>query len=1070
MVHRPAAVLALLLAARVGPALAAHPPSIAESGRSAIKIYSDQDGLPQNSIEAVSFDRQGYLWLGTQDGAVRYNGREWMSLSMPRPTVTNWVSSILLDQDGSLWFGTRGDGVHRYQEGHFQSFGIVEGFPDPQVLALHQTFERGRPVVWVGTADHGLLRIVEGRVEAVTAPVETPFTRVNTLATTKSEEGHPALFVGTERGLLRLSGRRWTAWDRSDFGLPSDHVLSLLETEAPGGRRALWVGSERGLAVRENGTWRALALPDELQNAYVYRLAATRTPLGEPVIWVGAENGLGRLEAGHWRFWNMARGLPSNVIRTLAPVSPGDGPTTLWIGTFGGLVRLTEGKWTSYTHQSGLAENAVFSIQELAPDDMWFGTLGGGLSRLKDGRWSQVSRYRDRSIPAVMSLLKAHGPQGVPELWVGTRGSGLLRFDGRSWSEILPPEALPDTWIYALLETAAPDGGLIRWLGTRKGLLRLRGKERRVYNTDSGLPNDHVVALLASRDAQGRPTLWIGTRGGGIARLELESGELSTHDPEGLLGGLRVGSLLETAGPGGQRHLWVSSNGAGVYRLDLTNLDGRPVHFSERSQPALPSDLVYQMQVDTAGRLYFFTRRGVARFTPRQPDQANPAEYRVFTYTSGDGLPSNGCTQGSTFVDHQGRLWTGTVAGAAMFVPGEEREDRLSKPLYLESAIRMRSGQALPPDGVLEHGENHLAFRYALLSYHRESDTRYRVQLEGLDPTPSDWIPEGRKEYTTLPPGAYVFKVWGRDYAGNESGPLELAFRIRPAFWSTWWALLFYGMLVGAGVALVFRLRLHSLRTRAAHLEARVTERTAELEAANRALEEQSLTDPLTGVKNRRFVAATLPLDVAQVVRTYRERLALHKRDGDANLDLVFFLVDMDHFKSVNDGFGHQGGDSVLQQVVERLKAVVRQTDTVVRWGGEEFLVLARQSNRHEAPAVADRIRAAMADRPFEPRTGETVRGTCSVGFAAFPFLPGEPEVVPWEQVVHLADHALYAAKRGGRNAWVGLEAAGGVGPQQLGESPFLRIAQLLREGLLEVRTSLPDSASLDWGTSALRP
>lgn len=1059
------AVLPLLLTAFAAMAVAGPPRSVVESGRSAMKVYSDQEGLPQNSIEAVAFDRRGYLWLGTQDGAVRYNGREWMPLPMPRPTVANWVSAILVGQDGSLWFGTRGDGLHRYQDGRFQSFGLAEGFPDAQVLALQETTEGGRPVVWAGTADHGLIRIVEGRVEPVAAPSGTPFTRVEALASTTTEEGVPALLVGTERGLLRFSGRSWTTWDRRDFGLPTDHVLSVLETQAPGGRRALWVGTERGLAVQEAGTWRTFDLTNGLRNAYVYRLAATRTAAGEPVVWIGTEGGVGRLEAGQLRFWDMARGLPSNVIRSLTPGSSADGPTTLWIGSFAGLVRLTEGKWVSYTHLSGLAENAVFAIQELTPDEMWFGTLGGGLSRLKNGRWSQVSSYRDRPLPAVMSLLRASGPGGAPELWAGTRGSGLLRFDGSSWSEILPPEALPDTWIYALLETRSASGALIRWVGTRKGLLRLEAKARRLYTKESGLPHDHVVALLSSRDAQGRPTLWIGTRGGGVACLDLRSGRFTVHDAQSGMGGLGVGSLLETRGPQGQRFLWVSSNGAGVFRLDLAAPNGGWTHFSESSRPALPSDLVYQMQADAAGRLYFFTRRGVGRFSPRTPSADDPAEYAVFTYTSGDGLPSNGCTQGSSFVDHRGRLWTGTVAGAAVFDPAQEREDHAAKPLYLESSSLLGSGRGILPGAVLPQGEHHLAFRYALLSYHREADTRYRVQLLGLDPNPSDWIPDGRKEYTTLPPGSYLFRVWGKDYAGNQSGPVELAFHIRPAFWHSWWAFWFYLALAVAGVALAYRLWRRTLKARTAQLEARVAERTAELEAANRALEEQSLTDPLTGVRNRRFVAATLPLDVAQVVRTYRDRVVPQKRNGDGNLDLVFLLVDMDHFKAVNDSFGHQGGDSVLQQVVERLKTAVRQTDTVVRWGGEEFLVLARQSNRHEAPAVAERIRAIMADSPFEPLAGEPLTCTCSVGFAAFPFLLGEPEMVPWEQVMHLADHALYAAKRAGRNAWVGIEAAPDVGPARLGDSPFLRIAELVSEGLLELRTSLPPDAPLDWGS-----
>ncbi len=1035
-----------------------------ETGRSALKVYTDRDGLPQNSVEAVTFDQEGYLWLGTQDGAVRYDGREWETLSMPRPTITNWVGAMLAASDGALWFGTRGDGVHRYRDGTWTSFGTAEGFPDGHVLALAETLDGGRSTIWAGTLDHGLFRITESGASPVPPPAGHPFSSVLALEVTRNER--PGLWVGTEKGLLRYESLQWQDGDGRKLGLPAVQVLSVLETRGPDREPTLWVGTERGLAVRRAGRWRTYDTTSGLPNAYVYRLAQTTNLRGEPVVWIGTEGGVGRLEGDQWRFLDMDGGLPSNVIRALRAAQNSAGRTTLWIGSFGGLVRLTEGGWRSYTHESGLSENAVFSIQELMPGDLWFGTLGGGLSRLHDGRWSYVRTYRDRPIPAVMSFLRATGPGGRQELWVGTRGSGLLRFDGSSWSEILPPEGLPDTWIYALLETRGSDGRPVRWIGTRKGLVRLDAAGRRVYAQAEGLPHDHVVALLGSRDAAGRPTLWVGTRGGGVACLDLGTDRFTVHDPTTGMEGLRVGSLSETRAPDGRRQLWVTSNGSGVWRLDLDRPGGTWVQFSEKTRPALPNDLVYQMQSDRQGRLYFFTRRGVARFARRQATAEDPAEYSAFTYTSGDGLPSDGCTQGSSFVDQQGRIWTGTVAGAAVLDPEQEREDRVPKPLYLESARVLGSGRRVSEGAVLRHGENRLSFRYALLSYYREADTRYRVQLEGLDPSPSDWIADGRKEYTTLPAGRYVLRVRGRDYAGNESGPISLSFEIRPAPWRTAGAYVAYAALALLLGGLVFRLRLRALRARTAELEARVGERTQELEVANRALQEQSLTDPLTGVKNRRFVAVTVPQDVAQVVRAYRERTLGRRPDPDLNLDLMFFVVDIDHFKSVNDSHGHLAGDCMLQETVERLKTVTRRTDTVVRWGGEEFLIIARQTNRHEAPAIAERIRAIVAGQPFD-LPGARVTRTCCVGFAAFPFVPEDPEAVSWEQVVHLADHALYAAKRSGRNAWVGLEAAAGVDPGLLGSAPALRIQELVADGSLDVRASLPPGAAVAWSAPA---
>ncbi len=160
--------------------------------------------------------------------------------------------------------------------------------------------------------------------------------------------------------------------------------------------------------------------------------------------------------------------------------------------------------------------------------------------------------------------------------------------------------------------------------------------------------------------------------------------------------------------------------------------------------------------------------------------------------------------------------------------------------------------------------------------------------------------------------------------------------------------------------------------------------------------------------------------DIALYLRRYDEWLSKGSTVVEPNMDIVFFMVDLDHFKLVNDQHGHAAGDSVLVQIRERLQAVFRTSDHLIRWGGEEFLVMARATDREEAAQIAERLRLAFADQKFMLPDGALLSKTCSIGFACFPFFRAQPRLLSWSQVVELADQGLYLAKHGGRNRWVG--------------------------------------------------
>ena len=194
-----------------------------------------------------------------------------------------------------------------------------------------------------------------------------------------------------------------------------------------------------------------------------------------------------------------------------------------------------------------------------------------------------------------------------------------------------------------------------------------------------------------------------------------------------------------------------------------------------------------------------------------------------------------------------------------------------------------------------------------------------------------------------------------------------------------------------------------------------------ELRRTNVVLQEASLTDPLTGLRNRRYFSATIEGDVSQALRAHSDGHDPHTRD------LVFYLIDADNFKEVNDRYGHDVGDKVLLEMAHRLSSSIRHSDVLVRWGGEEFLIVSRYTDRTEAELLAQRALSAVADMPFVVNaSGETVYRTCSMGWAAFPWFPGDPRAISYEEVLTLADRGLNQAKQSGKNRAVGMLPASG--------------------------------------------
>jgi diguanylate cyclase (GGDEF)-like protein len=365
-----------------------------------------------------------------------------------------------------------------------------------------------------------------------------------------------------------------------------------------------------------------------------------------------------------------------------------------------------------------------------------------------------------------------------------------------------------------------------------------------------------------------------------------------------------------------------------------------------------------------------------------------------------DGLPS-ATANWRQMVDSKGRVWIATTGGIALLDPSREASFAAPRaPLLIERAQATRNGAPIPPGTALPPGERDVLFEYALLTPRRAGAVRYRSQLVGYDAEPSAWLPAYQKAYTNLPARRYLFRVEARDAAGLRSGPVELAFSVTPSLWLRPWAIALEGLALAGLGTLFLRARERALRRRARGLEALVAERTHQLSEANARLSALSVTDPLTGLANRRALEAHAEGEWRRLAR--------------AGGTLAFVMLDVDHFKAYNDTLGHLAGDECLRRVAAALRRLAqRPGDLVARYGGEEFACLFVGLEREHTPAHAERLRATLEQLALpHPAPGVGPVVTVSLGVAWARPAPS----ADWRQVLAAADAALYRAKQRGRN------------------------------------------------------
>lgn len=940
-------------------------------------------GLSNLSVSSIIQDRDGFLWFGTQGGLNRYDGRQFLTYTNDpydsTGLVHNLIQTMYYDLEAhTIWIGTY-QGVARFDiaTNTFTNYNMEENGLSNSVVVAIEKDRTGN--IWVGTLD-GLNRI-DVRTDALT-----------------------------------------------NYSVPGKVVRDLL-CDSKG---KLWIGSYDGLMYFDENQ-------DEVK--------ASGYDLPSPSVMVVNEFDPGILSLGLWDGGIVKINLESHQMtyrtfsdnRVYSYIRTTDG--TEWIGTWGGgLFAVTkENDIYHYSDQDGnnqLSHPIVYSMLQDTTGVLWIGTNGGGINKVNPLKRDYVTLKHIADDPTSLSAGKINAIEKDlnGDLWIAVYNEGLNRvsaIDGQitKYSADLEVEgALKNPNVVDILKLKS--GELL--FGAGNIIYRFSDSRER-FIPKIVFESEVIVYAMENGD---NDDLWIGTYGNGLFHYDNNSGERIQYHMEGeeafkLSDNLVYDILLDKS-----HRLWVTTNNGlnlkeksdqpfKVYKSiegDLTQLATNTVRVVMQDKAdriwvgsaggglskyneddtfstylekdGMPSNVVLGILEGSDQRIWASTHNGLAIITPDTGE--------IFNLSPDDGIGGYEFNSGY-YVDENGTMYFGGIHGITT-IPGSIQEGALSIPKVYITRVdvfqKPYRDQKVYYNGEtlnFKQDETFLSFNFVALDYDSPEKTRYTYRLIGFD---EDWINAGTINYVTyskLPDGNYTLEVYAETARGIKSAVEKVFIKIATPWYRSWIAYLVYLVLFLMLISAVYKIR-EGKRIQIRNNELAMI--NAKLEEANNQLEKLSTRDALTGVFNRRYLSVRLDEELHLAIRS--------------RIQLTLIMLDLDNFKHINDVYGHLTGDNYLQAVGKVLQeSLPRSTDFVVRFGGDEFLIVLFDTAIEGAVIVSEQINKNIEKIVlFDEDKALDIQTTCSMGVVSL--IPDKSTST--EAITKLADEALYEAKNQGKN------------------------------------------------------
>ncbi len=939
------------------------------------QVYNLEDGIPQSSIFDIEQDQQGYIWLATHGGLVRFDGQQFLVFGDDENELlpSSMLSHLMMDSQQRLWV-VSDKGLGFWANGNFTRY----PYDYSKNGHINAIIELNDGSILVGA--NGLYRLRAKGVEL--------FYHEKFVVTSLAKQGD-SIWVGSLGNLSKLHTIKKSM---QFFSLKDKHnrVNQLIVDGED-----VWVGTRKGMYLVSDGK---LSLQfagydggdPEVTGMYIDR---------EHTLWVATRETLVRIHDSG-KVEHIHKESPHAFPWAISFFEDKEG--NMWIGSrTEGIVKIWNGWGHKVAEYDGLPTNFLWSITENS-GRLWFGS-NLGLASYDGKKFKQHVSAEQLHNSEVYTIL-AEGER----IWLGTLQGVALYQQGK----LTYPEFFDDLQ-YTQINALARDAEGHLWVGSKAGLWRYGDGSLKHYGLNSGLTTKDVRFIHQTKAG----SIFVGTADG---LYQLLDERLVLVGPR-ILNSAFVTTMMET-----QEGVLV----VGTYRRGLFLYDGTRWFNFTRSKGLFSNSSFALFELD--GYLWLSSHNGVSRIAKQALNSAlagtsETLESEPILSVTNKVVGAQqvrccngaGTAKGAVF---NGTIWLPSLLGAVTVKPDNVVENTVPPNVIVEwLETPKRRINNVSNSFELDQDERNFIIKYNGLSYQSPKDVGFQYRLLGLHDSWSPIKADREVSFNNLGHGEYVFEVRARNNHGVWSQSTARAvIQITPMFHET----VGYKVLLAvvALLALTFGFLLLQLRHRRQEqkLQQLVDNRTHELTKANEKLYQQnellqkiSQTDSLTQLKNRHFLEEQIEHDIP-----YFERHVAH---ADGERVMAFILLDIDYFKSINDSYGHKAGDQILQQFAKLLQEFTRDEDYAVRMGGEEFLIVARDVGENELSLMVDRLKSIIKKHLF--KVGNTpINITASIGYATYPIKLSVTNEPVWSVLLQLADYALYEAKNSGRDAYAAIQ------------------------------------------------
>ncbi len=778
------------------------------------KRFDIDDGIAQSYIYSILQDNTGFLWMGTENGCVRYDGHDFVTFTIDDGLADNFITTAMIDKTGNIWFGHNQGKLTKYNGKTFTIFDLHSNSN-----RINTIFEDKNNAIWVGTNGNGLFRLDN----------KTGFEQYNNdpllnIINVISQDYFGNILLGTNDGLLkyRYSSRREELIYVSEIDELSGITIQAIGMKNSG--KDMYIGS------RDIGLYDYYGVsstnPSSFGTIYTEKNGLGSNNIAaiykdhHSNIWISCfGKGIQMLEESNTEFHprNLDHQLDFNYkyIKSIFQDREGN----IWLGTYGeGLIRIAETEFTIINKASGLLDDNVLANIIDIKGNYWTGGVNG-LTKVTLAQEPEEYIYTHYTVANGLpeNHVTAIHEDTYGNLWIGTATAGVCKLNVKT--NHITKVSIGGSTLCKMINAINGDAEGNIWIATIEGVFHINTNNGAIkhYTTIDGLLHNNIQSLFFSNDN----VLWLASHGFGIMIFDGES--FQSRQPEHISGATIINCITSDQ----NNNLWFGTNGHGVYKYDGESF------YQFTNNEGLGSNYCYSIIADNNNQIWMGHRVGLTKY--------NQEENKYYFYGKNEGYYGGRINLNATCIDSKGNIWFGSEKGSVVHLFSEESHAHIEPHIIISGLTVNNEMTPLANNLELPYKKYNIIFDYKGIYLKDPEKVRYQYMLEGFDQTWLEVTPSTKAVYPRLLEGEYTFKVKAMNSEGiwNED-PVSFHFFVKTPFWKTTWFPVSAASFIILLVFTILKIRTRKLEQQKEHLRGEVEKRTSELHEKNKELEKKT--------------------------------------------------------------------------------------------------------------------------------------------------------------------------------------------------------------------------------------